>query len=287
MSAPTVVGVLLPAGLAFIMFSLGVGLEPADFRRVLARPWAIGAGFVAQVVLLPLLAWAIAIGMRLAPEPAIGLMILAACPGGVTAGIVTRLARGDTALSITLTALTSVIAFVTVPLIVGGSLAHFAGTATEVALPVGQMVGGLFMITVLPVALGMALRGRRLGARAQAGVHRVATAVFALIVIATFASQWSTIVRHFAQLGPATLMLNLATMALGFALGSAARLDHAGRIAIAVECGMQNSALGIALAVTMLGQPALASASVIYALVMNASAIALICARRSRPQPAR
>ena len=118
---------LLPAGLAFIMFALGLKLSVADFERVAARPGAIALGLFAQVVLLPLTAFALAVAFRLSPEAAVGLMILAACPGGVSAAMITNLARGDTCLSITLTALTSLLAFLTVPAVVGLSLQHFLG----------------------------------------------------------------------------------------------------------------------------------------------------------------
>ena len=279
--------IALPLGLAFIMFSLGLGLRVADFRRVLARPGVIGLGLLAQTVLLPLTAFAIATALALPAEAAVGLMILAACPGGVTAGMVTRLARGDTALSISLTALTSLLAFVTVPLIVGASMAHFLAADTSVRLPVGQAVGGLFLITLLPVGLGLWLGERgTLSATTTATVHRVATAVFALIVVFTFTSQWPAMAQHAPQVGPAAILLNLATMTTGAALGLAVRLPADGRVALAMECGMQNSALGITLAVSLLAAPALAVPSVIYAFLMNVTAFAVIAARRLRVRAA-
>lgn len=272
--------VLLPLGLAFIMFSLGLGLGLADFRRVLAQPRAVVAGMVGQVVVLPAIAFSIASGFQLGPEVATGLMILAACPGGVTAGLVTNLARGDTALSITLTALTSVVAFVTVPLVVGGSLVYFAGQAILIRLPAGQLAGGLFLLTVLPVAAGMALRQWGPGLRLERPVKRLATGVFLAIVIATFVNQWDTLVRHFPTVGPATLALNLLTMTAGYGIGRLQELPTASRIAMSMECGMQNSALGITLAVSLLGAPALAIPSVVYALLMNVTALAVILLAR-------
>jgi len=272
---------LLPATLAFIMFSLGLGLKLDDFRRLLAHPRAIGLGFVAQTLLLPGTAWLIATTLGLAPEAAVGLMILAACPGGVTAGMVTHLARGETALSISLTALTSMIAFISVPLIVSGSFVYFVGDAEIVHLPVGQTVGGLFLITLLPVGLGLWLsEAGRLSPRTTATIHRVATSLFVLIVLWTFATQWPAMSNHFPSVGPAALLLNLVTMMTGTVLGALARLDAPGRVALAMECGMQNSALGITLAVSILGAPALAVPSVIYALLMNITAFAVIAMRR-------
>lgn len=280
-------GALLPIGLAFIMLSLGLGLRLDDFRRVLTRPGVIAAGLLAQVVLLPFTGLVIATTLELEPQTAVGLMILTACPGGVTAGMVTRLAGGDTALSISLTALTSLLAFVTVPLVVGGSLGHFIGESMPVRLPVGQAVGGLFMVTLLPVGIGLALRKRRvLSGAATARVHRLATGVFAVIVLYTFVDQWPAMRDHFAGVGLACLLLNLATMATGALLAVAARLPVAGRIALAMECGMQNSALGITLAISLLALPELAIPSVIYAFLMNITAFSVIAVRRSlRPAP--
>jgi len=277
------VRVLLPMGLAFIMFSLGLGLKTADFRRVLRRPGAIGIGLVAQMLLLPLTAAGIAILLELPGVWAVGLMILAASPGGVTAGIVTRLAGGDTALSISLTVFTSLLAFVSVPLIVGAGLELFGSGATVVRLPPGQTAGGLLLVTLLPVTLGLWASERGIFAvQARALVHRLATGVFLLIVVITFIDQWSAISRHFADIGLAALSLNLITMATGFLLGRVLGLPVAGRLALSMECGIQNSALGITLAVSVLGAPELAIPSVIYALLMNITAFAVIGYRRLR-----
>lgn len=275
---------LLPIGLAFIMFSLGLSLEVADFRRALGRPQAVILGLLAQIVLLPLTAFLIATGMALSPEAAVGLMILAACPGGVTAGMVTYLARGDTALSISLSAITSLLAFLTVPLIVSGSLGHFMQTKAAVDVPTGQLIGGLFVVTLLPVALGLWLSETgRLSASGQRMVHKSATAVFILIVAFTFFNQWPAITHHLPALGPACLSLNLITMLTGAALAAGAGLPGRQRVALAMECGIQNSALGITLALSLLAQPALAVPSVIYAVLMNATAITVILWRRWQP----
>jgi BASS family bile acid:Na+ symporter len=278
------IGLLLPLGLAFIMFSLGLSLRLHDFRRAVSRPLALFLGLLAQVALLPLTAFLIAKGLALPAEAAVGLMILAACPGGVTAGMVTYLARGDTALSISLSAITSLLTFVTVPLIVGASLLYFMDTSSVVNLPTGQLVGGLFLVTLLPLGLGLWLsESQRLGAQAVQLVHRAATTVFILIVGFTFFDQWPAITSHLPALGPACLLLNLVTMGTGALLGTLSGLTSAERVALAMECGIQNSALGITLALSMLAMPALAIPSVIYAVLMNASALGVILWRRAQP----
>jgi len=274
---------LLPMGLAFIMFSLGLGLKVADFRQVLRRPGVIAVGLLAQMLLLPLTAAAIALWLELPGEWAVGLMILAACPGGVTAGIVTRLALGETALSISLTVLTSLLAFISVPLVVGASLSYFGGESMAVTLPLGQTAGGLLLVTLLPVTLGLWSSERQFfGTHKQQLVHRGATWVFVLIVLFTFVDQWSAISNHFAQLGLACLLLNLVTMGNGALLGSLLRVPTASGVALAMECGIQNSALGITLAVTVLAVPQLAVPSVIYALLMNVTVFSVIGYRRVR-----
>ena len=276
-----VISTLLPAGLAFIMFALGLKLSIADFRRVLTYPVAVGLGLIAQTVLLPLTAFGITALFSLEPQTAVGLMILAACPGGVTAAIITDLSRGDTCLSITLTACTSLLSFITVPIIVGFSLEHFLGAAAAIDFPVGQAIGGLFLITLIPVTAGLVVN--------QAGwlrpafarlIGKLATLVFLMIVFLTFYTEWPNITAHFTKVGPAILLLNMTTMATGALLGAAGRLPTAGRIALAVECGIQNSALGITVAVSLLSVSGLAVPSVIYAFLMNITALGLVLVRQ-------
>ena len=263
------------------MFALGLKLRVADFRRIFTFPLAVSLGLAAQTVLLPLTAFGIVGLFGLAPETAVGLMILAACPGGVTAAMITDLSRGDTCLSITLTACTSLLSFVTVPIIVGFSLVHFLGQSAPVDYPMGQAVGGLFLVTLVPVAAGLLFNESGRVATAVAKViGRLATIVFLLIVFVTFFTEWPNITEHFAAVGPAILVLNVTTMATGALLGFAGRLPAAGRIALAVECGIQNSALGITVAVSLLSLSGLAVPSVIYAFLMNITALALIIVRQ-------
>jgi len=276
-----IIAKLLPAGLAFIMFALGLKLGAADFRRVFARPVAVGLGLLAQVLLLPLTALGIIAVFGLAPETAVGLMILAACPGGVTAAMITDLSRGDTCLSITLTACTSLLSFISVPIIVGLSIQHFLGASLGLEYPVAQAASGLFLVTLVPVAAGMLLNHAGwLTDHASRLIGRAATGVFVMIVLTTFLTEWPSITEHFSTVGPAILLLNLVTMTTGAALGALVRLPAEGRIALAVECGIQNSALGITVAVSLLSLAELAVPSVIYAFMMNVSALALIAMRQ-------
>lgn len=274
---------LLPVGLAFIMFALGLKLCVADFRRVITHPAAVGLGLLAQMVLLPLTAFAIATVFELSPETAVGLMILAACPGGVSAAMITHLSRGDTCLSITLTAGTSLLAFVSVPFVVGFSLQHFMGASHAVDFPILQAGVGLFVVTLVPVTAGIVVNELGwLTAGVSRLIGRAATAVFLLIVLTTFLTEWPSISENISAVGPAILLLNLTTMATGALLGAVARLPVEGRIALAVECGIQNSALGITVALSLLSVASLAVPSVIYAFLMNVSALTLIAIRQLR-----
>ncbi|HEX8986879.1 MAG TPA: bile acid:sodium symporter family protein [Rhodocyclaceae bacterium] len=281
-----IVDVLLPLALGFIMFSLGLTLSLGDFARLLARPRAMAVGLAGQVVLVPLVAFAVASLSGLPPAMAAGLMIVAASPGGASSGLITHLARGDTALSISLTAVTSLASVATLPLVLDASLRHFLGTGVASGLPVGTLVRGVFFLATVPVALGMVVRARRPALTARIGpvTERIATALFLLIVLATFASQRQTLVDNFATVGPAALLHNVAVMAMGFGLAATGGLALRDRIAISIECGLHNAAVGIFIAATVLHSPEMTVPSVVYALLMNLTAICLIVfMRRRRP----
>lgn len=277
---------LLPLALAFIMLSLGLGLTLADFARVFRQPRSIALGLLSQMLLLPLIAFALAGLFGLPPVMAVGLMLLAACPGGASAGLITKLAGGETALSITLTAITSVLAVFSVPLVVDLAMRHFIGSAVGVALPVFDIVRGVFIITTIPVIAGMALRrwAPRLVARIETAAGKLAVGLFIAIVIATFVSQRQALLEHFPSVGPSALALCLGTMAAGFWLARLGRVIQAGCVAIAIESGLQNAALAIFLAVNVLKQPEMAVPGVIYAVLMNLCVFAVIFIARRRKQ---
>lgn len=281
---PPIIEVLLPAALGFIMFSVGITLVPADFKRLVEQPRAVAAGLVAQLLFLPVIAWLLAVAWQLPPEMAVGLMILGACPGGPSSVLITHLARGTAALSITLTAITSLVAMLSVPLVVNLSLRLFLGADSTIELSVARLVRSVFLITTVPVAAGMLLRAWRpqLADRLQAWLGRIATTLFVLIVIATFVSQREALFNHLPTVGPAAASLNLAVMLVGAGLALALRLDRRDGIAIAAECGLQNAALGIFIATAVLGAAPLAVPSVVYALLMNVGALGLILVARWR-----
>jgi bile acid:Na+ symporter, BASS family len=277
-----VLSILLPAALGFIMFAVGVTLVPADFTRLLREPRAVIAGLVGQLLLLPLLAWGLAIAWALPPHMAVGLVILGACPGGASSALITHLARGTAALSVTLTAITSVVALASMPIVLQVALRVFLGDQSEIEFSITRLVRGVFLITTVPVAAGMLLRAWRpsLADGMQGTLGRVATTLFVLVVIATFVNQREALLANLPSVGPAAASLNAAIMLTGVALGFAFRLDRRDAIAIASECGLQNAALGIFIATSILSAPALAVPSVVYALLMNVGAFVLIVVAR-------
>ena len=241
-----IVKVLLPLILFFIMFSLGLGLRGRDFSRVLKFPVAFGLGLINQVVLLPLVALGLAYAFGLEPVFAVGLMILALCPGGVTSNLLARLAGGNAPLSISLTAVTSLLSIFTVPLLVAFSVNHFMG---EDAPPVDMTMVGLmmFLITAVPVAIGMVLTAKSpaLVEKIAPGVSRAAVVLFVVIIVAALAKNWEVFSSNLGTLGPAAVLLNLGMLGVGLASAKALRLDGRDASTISIESGVQNGTLAI------------------------------------------
>jgi len=266
--------IILPISLAFIMLTLGLALRWADFRRVAVQPKDFFVGAVSQVVLLPLVAFALVSLWPIDPALAVGVMILAACPGGVTSNLLTHIARGDTALSVSLTAVISLLAVFTLPFIVGFSIVHFMDAATAPKLNVIETIAGVFVITTVPVLVGMMIRhlAPRIAKASERIARHVATTLFVLIVLGAIASERANIVSYFIQAGPVTLVLNVIMLLLAFGLGAVFRLGRAQRTAITLECGLQNSTLAIFVGATLLKNTTMIVPGGIYGLIMFATA---------------
>lgn len=279
----------LPLALAFIMFSLGLALRVDDFRSALGNWHGVVFGMVGQVMLVPLIAAMIGLGLGLSEPMLLGLMIIAACPGGVSSAFITHLARGNTALSLVLTVSSSLLALLTLPFIVNAVLDWQVGPAADLQLqpadlPLGKLLGGLLLVTTLPILLGMLLRLKLqlIGERGERVISKIATGFFVAIVIVTFVSHREAILNGLPQVGTATVLLNVLTMLGGALLAWAANLQRRETIAIALECGLQNAGLGIFVALSLFERPELAIPSVVYALTMNIGAIAFLLVVRSR-----
>lgn len=265
--------VFLPLSLAFIMFSLGLALVGADFRRVFTQPKDFLVGAFSQVVLLPLVAFAIVSVWPLDPALAVGVMIIAACPGGVTSNLLTYLARGDTALSVSLTAVISLLSVVTLPVIVGFSMPTLMGAAAP-DMNVAKVAGGSFAIVAVPVLVGMAVRRYAEGfaLRFERIARHVASALFVVIILGAIYSLRAQIADFFADAGLVTLALNAAMMAIAFFLARFSGLGGPQRTAITLECGLQNGTLAIFVAATLIGNETMMIPGAVYSLIMYATA---------------
>ncbi|SCA54766.1 Predicted Na+-dependent transporter [Candidatus Terasakiella magnetica] len=273
---------LLPIGLAFIMFAVGTGLNLTHFKQVLAHPKSLFVGLANQIVLLPIIALFIASFYTGPVEFAFGLMILAACPGGITSNLLSVLAGGNAALSVCMTAITSLCSIITVPVILGLSYQFLVGEGTTITMPVGRVMGGIFLITALPIALGMVLKAKKpdLCEKHQRGLRRTATVIFALIVAGAFIANKDNIATHFLDVGLDLITLNIATICFGFLSAFYLKSSPPEQITISIECGLQNVALAIFLAINVLEKPELMVPAIIYAVIMNVSAIVLIVLAR-------
>lgn len=252
------------------MFGMGTSLVLDDFKRIFVYPKAVLIGAFGQIVLLPILGYLFCLFIDMTPETAVGVMIVVSCAGGALSNLIVYLARGDVALSVTLTAISCVVTVFTIPFIVNVSLNHFMGVTNESLLPVGETNLRLFVITLLPVWLGMALRHfyPNVGARLEKPVNRLATIMFIGIFVGVIIQEREQLTTLFLSVGPVVLGLNLVAMVLGVLLARMVKLNRQQSISIGVEIGLQNSASGIFIAATLLGNMAFASVPAVYSFVM-------------------
>lgn len=270
MEASVVTQVVLPFCLFIIMTGMGMSLVIADFSRVLLYPKAVILGLVGQLLILPLCGLFIASFFVSDPVLALGIMLLAVCPGGTTSNMITHLAKGDLALSITLTAVSSVCTFVSIPLVMAFAFEYFSNETTHFELPVLQTIGGLFLITLLPVSLGMAIRHwkQAFAVRAEAYLNRFAMVFLLVLVVGVGVKQHQVLIPALQQVGPSVFMLNVLTMMIGFVIARRFRLNAAQTTSISLEIGIQNSALAMLIATSLLNSPDMALPPAIYTLVM-------------------
>lgn len=281
--------VVLPIALAVIMVSLGLGLTPADFRRVLVQPKGVAVGIANLALISPLLAFAIAELYGLDPILAVGLVLLGASPGGTMANLLTHLARGDTALSITMTAISSLAAVITVPLFLELATEHFSATGIDDDVEMLGVVARVMLITVVPLAIGMYLRARRTEwvLEVQDTVRKVALGVFLLVVAGVVIAENDLLLDNLGVVVPAAITLNLAAMAISFTIARLVNLDDRQSTAIAIELGVHNSTLAIAVGAAI--ATALTIPAAIYASFMFISAglFARLMYKRNGPRPER
>jgi len=260
----------LAASLIIIMLGMGLSLVADDFKRIIVYPKAIFVGLVNQLILLPLIGFAIAISFPLTPEIAIGLMILAACPGGPTSNLITHLAKGDTALSVTLTALSSFITLLTIPFIVNFALIHFMDEGQMIQLDIFETITRIFVIIIIPIIIGMVIRRYRekFALKMANPVRKASGVVIALVIIGILIKERENIVSYFQQAGIVALVLNVVTMLVGYYSAKLFRIKDKRAISISIESGIQNGTLAMSIAIVLLGSTELAITPAIYSLLM-------------------
>ena len=275
MQGDIVTGVLLPAILAFIMFSLGLGLTPLDFARIVRQPRALLVGMLCHFVLLPLVCFGLLKVVGLAGAFAVGFMILAACPTGTTSNLLTYIARGDVALALSFTAVASVLTIFTLPLIVAWSLAHFAGTSQAVAVPVATMMGQIFLMLGVPVALGMGVRHAWpvQTMKWEPRATRLATLLFVLIVVAAVIRNWALLRDNFGSLAGFAVGLNVIMLLCGFLVAWLARLSRRQSVTLGIETAIQNATLALVIASSLLKDDAMAVPGALYGVLMYAGGL--------------
>jgi BASS family bile acid:Na+ symporter len=262
--------VLLPLALAIVMLGMGLSLVPEDFKRITRYPKAVSVGTVCQVLLLPLIGALITLVVPMQPAIAVGLIVLAVCPGGPSSNLVTYLAKGDVALSVTLTAVSSIITVFTIPLFTNLALQYFLGKSAAIALPIGSTMLQIFLITLLPTAIGMAIRHQfpDIARRLEKQMSRFAVGLLALIIVLLLVREGSKLLGFLVQVGIGVVLLNLLAMLAGFLAGKLFRLSLAQQICIAIEVGMQNGTLAITITAGLLNNPDMAVPAAVYSLLM-------------------
>lgn len=270
MNDSVLTSVLLPVALAIIMLGLGLTLTVADFTRVMRMPRAVLVALGTQVLLLPVICFGLVKLFDLAPALAVGMMLLAASPGGTTANLFSHLAGGDVALNVTLTAVNSVLAVITLPIVVNLSLAHFLGDG-QIGLQPLKMLQ-VFAIVLVPVALGMLLRNKKpeFAERMTRPVKLGSILVLALVIFAAVYTERDNVLDYLAAVGVVAVLLNVLSLALGYAVPRLARLGERQAIACSMEIGIHNAtlALTIALSPSLLNNSEMAIPVAVYGIVM-------------------
>jgi len=269
MSFVSILPTLLFIALGLVMFGLGLSLTVGDFTRLLQHPRAVVLALVLQVLVLPAACYTLIVLLGVAPLYAVGLMLLAASPGGVSANLFSHLFGGNVAMNISLTAINTVLSIVSLPLITNWAINTFAHTGQVVPLQFGKVVE-VIVIVLVPVVLGMGVHRRvpSFSARMEKPMKTFSAVVLAAFALIAIAKEWSALVESFAGIGPAVLLFNAISLASGYYLSRAAGLDKSMATAISFEIGIHNSTLAIFIALSVLDNFQLALPAAIYSVSM-------------------
>lgn len=273
----------LPIPLAIIMFGLGLSLTPADFRRVRQNPRAVGTALACQLVVLPVVAFGLVELFGLAPLLAVGFMILAASPGGTTANLYSHLFRGDVALNITLTAINSAIAVVSLPLVTNWAIGHFVDEGQRIGLQLDKLLQ-VFAIVLVPVVIGMVVRHRSPGFadRMDRPVRTASAVLLVLVVVGAMWTERENISDYLAEVGLIAAIFCILSLSIGYAVPRRLGLPEDQAVASGFEIGIHNSTLAIAMAITVLGSPQMSIPAAVYGVLMFPIAVVFGMVVRNR-----
>ena len=273
-----VTDVILPLALAFIMFVLGLGLTGADFLRVIKQPRDFFVGAVSQIILLPIIAFILVKIWPIAPELAIGVMIIAAAPGGVTSNLLTSFAKGDVALSISFTAIISLLCVITIPFIVLKSVELLGGSNITKDISLLSMSRDMFLIVTVPVILGMLLRKFSSGValKLEPIEKKISIVLFVLVLLGAIAAERENVISYFAQAGLITLVLNVVMMVVAYYVAHSLASGKEQKKCITIECGLQNGTLAIFVATSIFGGGVYVIPAATYSLIMFATSLIFV-----------
>ena len=270
MEANILTQLVLPLSLFIIMLGMGLSLTPADFMRVFQQPKAVTIGIACQMIVLPLVACGIIVLFGLTAELAVGLLIIALCPGGTTSNLISFLAKGDVALSISLTALVSIVTPFTIPIVTALAMTVLLDESQQVAIPILQTILQLVVITIVPVGIGMLVYRKypSFAIKTQQPVKIFSVVFLFLIIAGLMIGNWNDILVFFTQAGLASLTLNVSCLAAGYFIAKLTQLNKPQSVSISIEVGMQNGTLALLVAGTLIGNSIMTIPAITYSLLM-------------------
>ena len=273
-----VTDVILPLALAFIMFVLGLGLTGGDFLKVIKQPRDFFVGAFSQIILLPIIAFTLVKIWPIAPELAIGVMIIAAAPGGVTSNLLTSFAKGDVALSISLTAIISLLCVITIPFIVLTSIGLLNDSSITQDISLFSMSRDMFLIVTVPVILGLLLRRFVSGValKFEPIAKKISIALFILVLLGAIAAERENVISYFAQAGLITFVLNVVMMIVAYYVANLLASGIKQKKCITIECGLQNGTLAIFVATSIFGGGLYVIPAATYSLIMFATSLIFV-----------
>ena len=273
-----VTDVILPLALAFIMFALGLGLTGADFLRVIKQPRDFFVGTFSQIILLPIIAFILVKLWPISPELAIGVMIIAAAPGGVTSNILTSFAKGDVALSISLTAIISLLSVITVPFIILTSLTLIENSGLDLNISLTNMAISMFLIVTVPVTIGMIFRkfASNVAIKFESIAKKISAVLFVIVLLGAILAEKDNVVSYFAQAGLITLVLNVVMMIVAYYIAQLFASGTQQKKCITIECGLQNGTLAIFVATSIFGGGIYVIPAATYSLIMFATSLIFV-----------